>query len=191
VLRARTGVVGQGGGGGAHHLVDAALGHHALLHAAELAELVLQKLVGRGPVDVDPRRRGDRNALHVPALLPDLLRCNPHAPRTNDLRRRRCIRLDLQPAARLAKLLALANIPRRAVRRLREPQHVVGVVVLEVGRPAVHRPAGPDVLAQLVLVDLDAVQLCRLARDEDASHVFDRRHPAPLRRLATRDQSSG
>ena len=136
----------------AHHLVDAALGDDAELDAAVLAELVLQQVGRRRPVDDHARRRAHRDALDVGRLLPPPLRHRPHRPRVLDLVRRLRVALDLQPAARLPELLLLSHIPRRrSVRSEAEPEHVVGIIVLLVRRPPVQGAARARVLAKLVL----------------------------------------
>eukprot|EP00964_Phaeocystis_antarctica_P158515 scaffold129196_cov69-Phaeocystis_antarctica.AAC.5 len=122
--------------GHADHLVDAAPRDDAQLHAPVLAQLVLQQVVGRRSDDDDATCGRDRDALDVAllAVLPHLLGRAPHLPRPLDVLRRHGVRLDLQPAAALAKLLTLTHVPGGPVGPVREPEHVVGVVVLQKGR---------------------------------------------------------
>ena len=101
--------------------------------------------------------------LDVGRLLPAALGDGPHRPRVLDLVRRLRVRLDLQPPASLAKLLLLADVPRgRAVGGEAEPEHVVGVVVLLICRPAMQRAAGSRVFSELVL---------RARAGNDATHT--------------------
>mmetsp|Transcript_21066 Transcript_21066/g.45214 ORF Transcript_21066/g.45214 Transcript_21066/m.45214 type:complete len:568 (-) Transcript_21066:198-1901(-) len=162
--------------GHTHHLIDAALRHHAQLHAPVLAELVLEQLVGGRAVDVHARRRAHCDALDVAPFLPNLLRRNPNAPHASDLSGGRGVAFHLKPTARLPKLLTSAHIPRRPIQRNRKPKHMVRVVVLKVGRPVVHRATRANVLAQLVLVDLYAVELYGLASNKHATHFINRCH---------------
>mmetsp|Transcript_18901 Transcript_18901/g.45322 ORF Transcript_18901/g.45322 Transcript_18901/m.45322 type:complete len:810 (-) Transcript_18901:52-2481(-) len=163
----------------AHHLIDAALRDHAQLHAAVLAQLILEKVVRRGAMDDHASCRRDGDALDVARLLPLLLRAAPHRPMPLDVLREQRVRPHLQPPPRLSILFLLADIPRRLVIiiRIREPHHVVGVVVLLVRRPSVFLAAGADVLPQLILVDGHVVDEWRLPGDEDTAHIFDDRRP--------------
>eukprot|EP00966_Prymnesium_polylepis_P278416 6433005-Prymnesium_polylepis.1 len=171
--------------GHANHLVNATFRDHAQLHAAVLAELVLEQVVGRGAVDDDARRRRHGDALDIARLLPPLLCATPHGPCALDVLRQLGVGLDLQPAARLAKLLLLTDVPRRlVVRGVREPQHVVRVVVLLVRRSAIELSAGAHILAELVLMDGDVVHERRLARDQYAPHIL---HDGDHRKARRRD----
>ena len=162
----------------------------AVVHRAQLAERVglaqvLAQLVG---VHILGRRAGegnplraDRDGLEVGSLLPLLVGAVPHLP-VGDPLGRDGLADGLVPAAVLAELIALPDVPRPARgvphHHVRHPHHLIDASFGD------HAQLHPSILSQLVLQEVGGRRAvnddARRRRDGDALDV-GRLLPPPLR----------